>query len=229
MILFRIKPLKGSIDMAAESKLFDPEGPLMSSFDTIKDLIVLNLITILCCIPVVTAGAALTAMHYTALKMVRNEEGYITKTFFRSFKENLGQGIGATIVMLLYAAFVWADFSATQRFQDDPFFVRAALVLLVLMAAVFVFTVTFFFPVQAKLKATLWQNIKNAFKMALSHIGMTLIMIVFNLLPFVICYFVEFLIPLLFVVGLSLPAFWDAKLYDRIFRKLEEIASNETV
>ena len=109
-------------------------------------------------------------------------------------------------------------------FEEDPGFVKLAIALLVLMAAVFTVTVTFFFPVQAKLAATLKQNMTNALKMALSHFPLTLLMIVFNLLPFVICYFVHFLIPLLFVFGFSLPAFWDAKLYDKIFRKLEESA-----
>ncbi len=206
------------------SNIFDPEGPLSVSFNTVKDLITLNLITILCCLPVVTIGASFTAMHYTALKMVRDEEGYITKTFFRSFKENLKQGIGATFILAAALGFIGLDFWAIQWFQDDPGFVKAAAVLLALLAAVTVLTATFFFPVQAKLCATLRQNISNAFKMALSHFPMTLLMVVFNLLPFVICYFVHVLIPLLFIFGFSLPAFWDAKLYNGIFKKLEERA-----
>jgi uncharacterized membrane protein YesL len=210
--------------MATESKLFDPEGPLMTGFDTVKDLITLNLLTIICSIPVVTIGASFTAMHYTALKMVRNEEGYIHKTFFKSFKENLKQGIGATFIMAFAFGFIGLDFWATQWFQEDPGFVKAAIVLLILMAAVTITTVTFFFPVQAKLSATLKQNISNAFKMALSHFPMTLLMILFDLLPFIICYFLHFLIPLLFIFGFSLPAFWDAKLYNKIFIKIEEAA-----
>ncbi len=208
--------------MASESKLFDPEGPLMSSFDTVKDLIVLNLLTILCSLPVVTLGASFTAMHYTALKMVRNEEGYISKTFFKSFRENLKQGIGFSIFMLVAVAFIGGDYYATMWFEEDPGFVKLAIAILVLMAVLLTVIVTFFFPVQAKLDATLGQNISNALKMALSHFHITLLMIVFNALPFVICYFVHLLIPLLFIFGLSLPAFWDAKLYDKIFRKLED-------
>jgi uncharacterized membrane protein YesL len=75
--------------------------------------------------------------------------------------------------------------------------------------------------VQAKLVASVGQNISNAFKMALSHFPMTLLMIVINLSPFAISYFVHFLIPLLFLFGLSVPAFLDAKLYNGIFKKLE--------
>ena len=207
--------------MATESKLFDPEGPLMLSFNTVKDLITLNLLTILCALPIITMGASFTAMHYTALKMVRNEEGYISKTFFKSFRENLKQGIGISVIMLIAAAFIGLDFYATTWFQDDPAFVKFAVVMLVLMGAAFIMTVTFLFPVQAKLVATVGQNISNAFKMALSHFPITLLMIFFNLAPFALCYFVHILIPLLFVFGFSVPAFWDAKVYDKIFRKLE--------
>lgn len=207
--------------MATESKLFDPEGPLMLSFNTIKDLITLNLLTLLCSLPVVTIGASFTAMHYTALKMVRNEEGYISKTFFKSFKENLKQGIGISFMIIIVLAFIGMDFYATTWFQEDPAFVKFAIVMLVLMGAAFLVTVTFLFPVQAKLVASVGQNISNAFKMALSHFPMTLLMIVINLSPFAISYFVHFLIPLLFLFGLSVPAFLDAKLYNGIFKKLE--------
>ncbi|MCR5823840.1 MAG: YesL family protein [Lachnospiraceae bacterium] len=208
--------------MASESKLFDPEGLLMTSFDTVKNLIILNLLTIICSLPIVTAGAAFTALHYSVLKMVRNEEGYISKNFFKSFKENLKQGIGFSVIMLLAGAFIGAAFYATLMFEEDPGFVKLARVLLVVMAVAYILQLTFFFPVQAKLAATLSQNMSNAFKMALSHFPMTLLMIVLNALPFVICYFFNFLIPVLLIFGFSLPAIWDAKLYDKIFKKLED-------
>lgn len=55
-------------------KLFDIEGPLMQGLTKIADLMILNLLTILCCLPIFTIGAALTALHYQVLKMVRHEE-----------------------------------------------------------------------------------------------------------------------------------------------------------
>ncbi len=211
--------------MASGSKLFDPEGPLMTSFDTVKNLIILNLITIICSIPIVTAGAAFTALHYTSLKMVRDEEGYVSKTFFKAFRQNLKHGIGFSLIMILVLGFIALDFYATMWFEDDPGFVKAAIAVLVLMGAAAVVLLTFFFPVQAKLDASLAQNMSNAFKMALSHFPMTILMIVFNLSPFVLCYFVHFLIPLLFIFGFSLPAFSDAKMYNGIFKKLEDNAN----
>ena len=55
-------------------KLFNIDSPVMRFLGKVADLMILNLVTLLCCIPVVTIGASLTAMHYVLLKMVRNEE-----------------------------------------------------------------------------------------------------------------------------------------------------------
>ena len=53
----------------------------------VADLCILNIICLVCCIPIVTAGASITAMYYVTLKMVRNEEAYIVRSFFKSFKD----------------------------------------------------------------------------------------------------------------------------------------------
>ena len=68
--------------------LFNMDNAFYRAVGKMVDLIWLNLLTVLCCIPVVTAGASLTAMYYVSLRMVKNEESSITKNFFKSFKEN---------------------------------------------------------------------------------------------------------------------------------------------
>ena len=49
---------------------FNPENPLMIFFARLTDLIILNLVCIICCLPIVTIGASVTALHYVTLKMV---------------------------------------------------------------------------------------------------------------------------------------------------------------
>ena len=49
-------------------KLFNIDSPVMRFLGKVADLMILNLVTLLCCIPVVTIGASLTAMHYVLLK-----------------------------------------------------------------------------------------------------------------------------------------------------------------
>ena len=70
-------------------KFFDLDSPIMRTLNRLADLMWLNILTLLCCLPIITAGASLTAMHYVLLKMVRNEESYISRAFFKSFKTPL--------------------------------------------------------------------------------------------------------------------------------------------
>ena len=71
--------------------IFEEGSPFQGFLNKVTDLLILNLVTLLLCLPVITAGAALTAMHYVLLKMVRGEEGYIVKSFFRAFKREFRQ------------------------------------------------------------------------------------------------------------------------------------------
>ncbi len=218
-------------------KGLEPGSPLMEGFDRLKDILFLNLLTILCCLPVVTSGAALAAMHYCALKLVRDEEGYISKMYFKAFKDNLKQGIASSIIMIFIILFIVADFYAISGLGDwindantelifttrggAETILKTATVLLILVTALFIVTVTWYFPVMAKFEAKIRQNISNAFKFSLSHFPRTLLMIVLNAAPFVISLFLPVLSPLILFFGLSVPAYFDAKLYDKVFGRLE--------
>ena len=71
--------------------IFEEGSAFQRFLGKMTDLMILNIVTLLMCLPVITAGAALTGMHYVLLKMVREQEGYIVPSFFRSFKRNLLQ------------------------------------------------------------------------------------------------------------------------------------------
>ena len=108
-------------------KLFNPESRFMEALSTISDLMILNLVTLVCCLPVITIGAALTGMHYVLLKMVRREEGYIVRSYFKSFKENFLQATIIWILFLLFLGIFFLDIyltggggSSTLQLPFDP-------------------------------------------------------------------------------------------------------------
>ena len=48
-------------------KFFDMDSPLMQGLGKMADLLWLNVLTLICCIPIVTIGASFTAMNYLTL------------------------------------------------------------------------------------------------------------------------------------------------------------------
>ena len=90
-------------------KFMSIDGPVMRFLGKVADMMILNLLVLICSIPIITMGASLTAMHYVALKVVREEESYITKDFFRSFKMNFKQATKLWLVVLVVGALIGYD------------------------------------------------------------------------------------------------------------------------
>ena len=83
------------------SGIFNYDNPFWRFIGKFCDVMILNVLWVLCSIPVVTMGASTTAVYYVTLKLVRDEEGPTIRSFFRSFKENFRQ---ATIIWLIMLA-----------------------------------------------------------------------------------------------------------------------------
>lgn len=201
-------------------KLFQLDSPLMNFLNKVADLMWLNILALICCIPIVTAGASLTALHYIALKIVRNEESYITRGFLKSFKENFKQATAIWLIllvaMLLLAGDVYIIFYSGIEFN--------VVIKVIIMAAIVLvaFVATFVFPLLSKFDNTVKQTIKNAFFMSIMQLPKTILMIVMNLAPIVLAMFSYKAFPIVFMFGLAVPAFSSAMLYDKVFQKLED-------
>lgn len=202
-------------------KLFDLDSPLIRVLNKAADLMWLNILVIICSLPIFTAGAALTSAHYVALKMWRNEEGYITKDFFKAFRMNFKQATLIWLILLLIAAVLGVDFYLMRN--NEELNIPEILQVLIMAAGIlFLFLVVWVFPVQAKFINTIPKTMKNAFALAMIQLPKTLLMIIAYALPWVILSFSLRVFPLVFVFGFSAPVFASAILYNKMFKKLED-------
>lgn len=201
-------------------KFLDIDGPLIQFLSKMADLMWLNILTMVCCIPIITAGASLTALNYMALKIVRGEECYITKGFFKSFKDNFRQSTIIWCFFLLVAAVIGTDYRIMMNTELGES--KVMKILIIAAAALVLFTFMFVFPVQAKFVNSVRRTIWNAFVFSVFQFPRTALMVVLYVIPFVIWYFFPYIFPVIFVFCLSLPAFLSAKLYNNFFLSLEE-------
>ena len=89
--------------------LFNVDGPVLQFVNKIVYSVYLNILWFLCCIPVITVGASTTALFYVTLKISKNEEGNITKAFFRSFRQNFRQGTLIWLILLAAGIILGVD------------------------------------------------------------------------------------------------------------------------
>lgn len=198
---------------------FDMENPVMRTLSVVADLIVLNLLTIACCLPVVTAGASLTALNATVIKILRGEETAPAKDYFRAFRENFKKGSAMGLIFLLIFALLYVDYLAAQAFIPALCPVIAAIALLALMLGQYAFALL------ARYENTLRGTLKNALLLAVGYFPKTLGMAVFAVALWLLAIqFLRYGGPILFLFGLSLPCYVTMLLLQSVFASLEKTA-----
>ena len=201
-------------------KFMSLDGPVMKFLGKVADMMILNLLVLFCSIPIITMGAALTAMHYVALRVVRNEESYITKDFFKSFKLNFKQATVMWIFVLLIGALIGYDiFIMTSTTINIPVVIK---VIILVVTAILTLTTSFVFPLLSKFDNTNVNIFKNSFAISIAKFPRAIVMVVVSLAPIAILFMPQYL-PFFILFGFSVPAWICAFLYNDVFKRLEEI------
>ncbi|MCM1209989.1 MAG: DUF624 domain-containing protein [Blautia sp.] len=200
-------------------RFFALDSPLMRILNRVADLMILNFLMIICCIPVITAGAAFTGMYYVLMKVARGEEGYLVAGFFKSFRQNFKQ---ATILWLLILLFIVVCIGDVLVFKysaiEFPKFLQvimAAIAILVTMVAVYVF------PVLARFDNTTRNILRNAFFMSVMNLPKTILIVLLLCSPVVILALSPRSLVLVLMFGISLPAYASAYFFSGIFKRFE--------
>lgn len=206
-------------------KFFDYDGPIMSFLSKLADLVFLNILTLVFSIPLITIGAATTAAHYTALK-IRREEGHVWSCFWKSFKENLKQSTGIWLIFVICCFVSITSYNIAIRMSGTMAVVTQGVIMstLIFMTILYVWVM----PLQARFINPISGTFKNAFYMAFKHFLRTLLMVLLNLLPVGTLVLVIILtgmqaLGIWLLFGISVPIYWCAMTYDKVFEKLEEM------
>ncbi len=197
-------------------RIFDMDGPFARTLSAAADLVVLNLLTLLCCLPVVTAGAAVTALYDRVIHLVRGEDGRIVRPFFRSFAGNFRQGtIFWLLLLAAAAALALAGRGALTHASPLRHVVPAAAVLLLAFSQ-------YVFALLSRYENSLGATLKNAALLAVGFFPRTAAMTAGAVLLWAVSLrFVRIGVPLLFLFGLSLPCYVSALLLRGVFAKLD--------
>ena len=189
--------------------LFDQEGPVMRALTDLSTLVFLNILTMLCCIPVVTAGAALAAMHYVIMEMMEDRGGSLAPEYVRRFKQNLKHATPIWLILLAAAVFLYADY----RIISDKKTGLPGGMLIPIYAGMFVLAAVYVYiiPLTAKFVYSTGAAFRNAAILAAAYFPRTILMVL-----------ISAAIPalLFFLLALTLPAYFCALLYMPVFRKM---------
>ncbi len=191
---------------------------------TAVDLIVLNLVHLLCCLPIFTIGAAMAALNSCTIKMVRDEETTpIYREYFKAFKSNFRKSTAMWLIMLLILAFMVLDFMISRAVDSDA--TRSFLFgLLIVVAIVWACMVSYLFPLTAFFENTKMNHIRNSLRLAFGKLQYTFPIVVLNLTPLLIIFvpgdYIKWMILADIVIWFSGVAFINARMFNALFNEL---------
>lgn len=207
----------------AMNRLFSPDNPVMQFISKIFDLVVLNLIFILGCVPVVTIGASISSLYYVSLKLVRGEDPYIWQNYWKAFRQNFKQSTIVWLLTLLIFAVLGMDFYIINS-KDTVLFaaVRVCLwMVCIFLAGMFLYV----FPIISHFVCTLAQAVKNAALMTVGHLPFTVLLLALHGIVLYLCTrsvkSFALVIVLSGICGFSTVAYTACIIFDRIFKRYE--------
>lgn len=161
------------------NSFFNYDGPFFNVLNRISDLVILNVLWFICCLPIVTIGASTTALYYVTIKIVNEEDAYVAKNFFKSFKENFVQ---STIIWLILGAFgaavVWDFFLLPNQISPESPLYTGLFSVLCLAGFLTLLVLVWVFPLQARLENKIRHTFKNAVLLGFRHLPTTLLLMV---------------------------------------------------
>lgn len=203
------------------SNFFNYDGPVFSTLNKITDLIWLNILWLICCIPIFTIGASTTSLFYITLHMAKQEEGTITRTFFREFKRNFKQSTAIWLIFLVIGFVLCSDLYIIVNMMKLPSFIHTAFVCLnFVLLLYYVLTLLYVFPLQCSFENKIKHTIKNAMILSVGHLPQSIVIgFAYFALFFLLYLMPELMTPILIFIGFSGISLAVSYMFLGIFKK----------
>lgn len=200
--------------------IFRWDSPLMRVMMLITNLICLNVLWLLCCLPVITAGAATTAMYSVIFQYITKQDDSVLKPFFKAFKENFKTVTPIWVLHLLIGAALGAEVFYLS--QGTQLWVK---VIFGILLFIYVGVSAYLYPILARYHTSRKQALLNSFALSTRHLFTTFCVVVLNAVPVALILFLPEMfwktILLWTLGGFSLIAFLCGKMILTVLKKYE--------
>ena len=201
-------------------KIFSYDSKFSQILLKIANACYLNLLWFLCSLPIVTLGASTNALYYVTLKMVRDEEGSVTRMFFRSFRENFRQATVLWLILLAAGAVLAGDgYILFHLFRSTTgaiaVFWTLLFALVIVAAIAYAVVLIYVFPLVASVTNTNTAMLKNSFFIGTHYLFCTILVFAIHFARFFVV--VRIFTPMI-VFGEGLCAFLSSYLLSNVIR-----------
>ena len=198
-------------------ELFNPFSPVMRFIATIGQACYLGILWLVTSIPVITAGASTVALYTVMLRLVKNEDGALTSSYFRAFKENFKQATLVWLILFALGVFLGVDaYVLTHMWSENTFW---ALISAAFIGVLIVYTMVllYIFPLMAVFENTVKMMFLNSLMTAVRYLFCTILMAA---VVAIAAYITIYLFTPFFLIAEGLIAMAHAYLLQGVFHAL---------
>lgn len=205
--------------------LFNIDNPVIQFLARVGDMILTNVLFLICCIPIVTIGASIAGLNKVMQDAATDGEKGVFKTFFGAFRDNFKQATVAWLAIVLFLGGMVCYFLLVATYFEGTLATVANVVLAILVVIVLAIG-AYLFPLMVRYDNTLKEHVLNAGILAVIKLPRTVAIVFLTVLPFLI-FFVSvttFFSTLVFwlCIGFAFCAFLSSLLLVKVFAELED-------
>ena len=195
------------------------DNVVMRALGKIGDMICLNVMWLICCIPIITIGASTTALYTVMLRMVKNEEGYIFRGFLKAFKSNFKQSTLIWLILLLLGIVWTVDFRVAGFIPGMAGIILSAIFLA--LGFILLSVMIYIFPLTARYENGIKATFKNALILIVAKLPYTFLMVAIVVAAVFAslwsAFTLLFSLPLWLIIGGALIAWVNSYILRRVF------------
>ena len=174
--------------------MFRYDSPFMRLMTLFANLVILNLLWLLCCLPVITAGAATASAYYVVFRWLTKEDDAVIKPFFKAFRQNFRPVTPIFVLNALVGAAMAAEIVYLSA--DSSALLRIIFAVIFFIFAAFT---SWLYPIAGRYDSPMRQVMLNSITLTLRHPLTSLAVSLLNLLPVILFLFFE-------------PLFWQSSI-----------------
>lgn len=167
-------------------KFFSIDSPLMIFLGKAADILILNILYIVCSLPIITIGATTTAAYTVTNNLKKGEEISVIRDFFIAFKNNFKTSTLSWLIVIFIGFILVIDFQIASQLPGSLKDILRIIV--VMLGVVYLFTLMYLFQYIARFQSKLLICFKNSLLLSIAKLPYTLLFLFIILLSISITY-----------------------------------------
>ena len=203
--------------------VFDTDNFLMRFSEKVLDIVTVNLLFVVSCLPIVTIGIAKISLYQTIFEIKKSRRVPVFKTYIRAFKQNLKLGLqlgllelGIVLISVLDLYLFWGQ-------EGLAFQLLKVICLGILIFLTLVMLASY--PIAARYELAWKEVLQKGLLLVSFNFPWFFLMLAIILLIIMLLYLSGFTLVLggsaFLLFGFGLLAFWQAGLMEKLFAKYQ--------